>query len=48
MVQESERLYIQLRGAIDKLKVRANARSKTLETGRVAMKSISKNDELKN
>jgi len=40
MVQESERLHSQLHQAINKLKVRAGARSKTLESGRVTLQSL--------
>lgn len=46
MVHESERLYTQLQISLNKLKVRASARSKTLEAGRVTLRSLWSHSEL--
>lgn len=40
MVESSEELYAQLRIAIEKLQARAGVRSRTLESGRVAIRSL--------
>lgn len=46
MVQESEKLYARIKCSLDKLKVRATARSKTLEAGRVTLRSLWNHSEL--